>query len=216
MLKSHRSLCVSFSRIGAGLCIYHLLVWSNLSSLHISQWITLPTQSCLALYSRCTNLLYSLIIWLMVSSLSPHRLHLLFCWVLSILTLLLSLLLLFLVHYISLISSISLQLNFFSTQQKIVSSIYSRYLQFFYQLIYSKRDLIIFSQFQMLQTLIISGYQNQFRGQSPELRRFYPEIIMKYTALYNKTLPLGGWGVASHDGNTCLVRQSLSLGDPKR
>ena len=29
MLKSHRSLCVSLSRTGAGLCIYHLLVWSN-------------------------------------------------------------------------------------------------------------------------------------------------------------------------------------------
>ena len=31
--------------------------------------------------------LHSLIIWLMVSSLSPHSLHLLFCWVLSILAL---------------------------------------------------------------------------------------------------------------------------------
>ena len=53
MLKSHRSLCESFSRTGAGLCIYHLLVWSNWNFLHISQWITLPTQSCLALYSLC-------------------------------------------------------------------------------------------------------------------------------------------------------------------
>ena len=87
MLKSHRSLCVAFSRKGAGLCIYHLLVWLNLSFLHISQWITLPTQSCLALYSLCANLLHSLIIWLIVSSLSPHSLHLLFCWVLSILAL---------------------------------------------------------------------------------------------------------------------------------
>ena len=48
---SHRSLCVSFSRTGAGLCIYHLLAWSNFNFLHISKWITLPTQSCLALYS---------------------------------------------------------------------------------------------------------------------------------------------------------------------
>ena len=47
----------------------------------------LTTQSCLALYSLCANLLHSLIIWLMVSSLSPHSLHLLFCWVLSILAL---------------------------------------------------------------------------------------------------------------------------------
>ena len=59
MLKSHRSLCVSFSMTGAGLCIYHLLVWSNLNFLHISQWITLPTQSCVALYSFYANLLHS-------------------------------------------------------------------------------------------------------------------------------------------------------------
>ena len=85
MLKSHRSLCVSFSRTGAGLCIYHLFVWSNLNFFHISQWITLPTLSCLVLYSFCANLRHSLIIWLMVSSLSLHSLHLLFCCVLSIL-----------------------------------------------------------------------------------------------------------------------------------
>ena len=36
MLKSHRSLCVSFSRTGAGLCICHLFVWSNWNFLHIS------------------------------------------------------------------------------------------------------------------------------------------------------------------------------------
>ena len=84
MINSHRSLCVAFSRTGAGMCIYHLLVWSNLNFLHISHWIT---QSCLALYSRCANLRHSLIIWLMVSSPSPHSLHLLFCWVLSILVL---------------------------------------------------------------------------------------------------------------------------------
>ena len=87
MLKSHRSLCESFSRTGAGLWIYHLFVWSNWNFLHISQWITLPTQSCLALYSFCANLLHSLIMWLIVSSVSPHSLHLLFCCVLSILTL---------------------------------------------------------------------------------------------------------------------------------
>ena len=40
ILKSHRTLCVSFSRTGAGLCRYHLLAWSNLNFLHISQWIT--------------------------------------------------------------------------------------------------------------------------------------------------------------------------------
>ena len=36
MLKSRRSLCMSFSRKGAGFYIYHLLVWSNLNFLHIS------------------------------------------------------------------------------------------------------------------------------------------------------------------------------------
>ena len=84
MLKTHRSLCVKFSRKGAGLCIYHLLVWSNLNFLHISLWITLPTQSCFSLYSFCANLLHSLIMWLIVSSLSPQSLHLLFCCVSSI------------------------------------------------------------------------------------------------------------------------------------
>ena len=42
MLKSHRGLCVSFSRTGARLCRYHLFVWSNWNFLHISQWTTLP------------------------------------------------------------------------------------------------------------------------------------------------------------------------------
>ena len=87
ILKSHWSLCESFSKTGAGLGIYHLLVWSNLNFLHISLWITSSTQSCLALYFRCANLLHWLIIWLMVSSLSRHSLHLLFCCVLSILAL---------------------------------------------------------------------------------------------------------------------------------
>ena len=87
MFEFHWSLCMLFSRTGARLCIYHLLVWSNWNFLHISQWITLLTQSCLALYFFCSNLLHSLIRWLIVSSLSPHSLHLLFCCFLSILTL---------------------------------------------------------------------------------------------------------------------------------
>ena len=65
--KSHRSLCVLFT-------IHQLLGGSNFNFLHISQWITLPIQSCLALYSFCANLLHSLM-WLMVSSL----LLLIFC-----------------------------------------------------------------------------------------------------------------------------------------
>ena len=87
--KSQRSLCVSFSRIDSGLCIYHLLIWSNFNFLHNFQWITFtfPTQSCLVLYYSCANLLHSLIICLIISSLSPHKLRLLFCCVLSILAL---------------------------------------------------------------------------------------------------------------------------------
>ena len=85
MSKSHRNLCVLFSWIGAGLCIYHLLVWLNLILLHLSQCINLPTQSCLVSYSFCANSLHSLIMWLIVSSLSLHRIHLLFCCALSIL-----------------------------------------------------------------------------------------------------------------------------------
>ena len=42
MSKTHRSFWVSFSRTDDGLCVYYLFVWSNLSYLHISQWISLP------------------------------------------------------------------------------------------------------------------------------------------------------------------------------
>ena len=88
MSKSNRSLFTFTylpSRTDAGLGINHLLVWSNLNFLHISQCITLPIQSCLVLYSFCANLLHKLIMWLMVSSMSLHILHFLFCCVLSIL-----------------------------------------------------------------------------------------------------------------------------------
>ena len=89
MSKSHTSLRVPFSRIDAGLCRYHFYVWSNLNFLHISQWITLLIQSCLVLYSFFANLLHSLFMWGVISSLSPHSLHLLLCSVFSILTLIL-------------------------------------------------------------------------------------------------------------------------------
>ena len=56
-----KRICVSFSKTDIGLCIYHLLVWSNLNVLHISLWITLTTHSCLVLYSLCANLLHLLI-----------------------------------------------------------------------------------------------------------------------------------------------------------
>ena len=55
--------------------IYYLFAWSNFNFLHNSQKITLPTQSCLVLCTFCANLLHSLIMSLMVSSLSSHNLH---------------------------------------------------------------------------------------------------------------------------------------------
>ena len=85
--KSQRSLCVSFSRKDSGLCIYHLFVWSNFNFLHNSQRIIFPTQSWVVLSSFYANLQHSSIMWLIVSFLSPHNLHLLFCWVLSLLAL---------------------------------------------------------------------------------------------------------------------------------
>ena len=80
-------LYVSVSREDSGLWIDHLFVWLNFNFLHNSQWNTLPTELCLILYSFFANLLHSIIMWLIVSSLSQHNLHLLFCWVLSILAL---------------------------------------------------------------------------------------------------------------------------------
>ena len=74
MSKSQRRLHVSFFRIAAGLCIYHLFVWWNLNFLHISQWTTLPIQSCLVLYSFCANLLH--IIGLFV--VNPHHIRYIF------------------------------------------------------------------------------------------------------------------------------------------
>ena len=65
--KFQSSLCVSFPRTAARLGIYHLFVWSNLNFMHISQSITLPTLSCLVLFSFCANMLHSLIMWLIVS-----------------------------------------------------------------------------------------------------------------------------------------------------
>ena len=82
--KSQIILCVSFSMIGSELCIYHFFAWSNLNFLHNSQGISFPTQSCLVLYTFCTYLLHSLIMWLIVSSLSSHNPHPLFLCVLSI------------------------------------------------------------------------------------------------------------------------------------
>ena len=101
----------------SGLCIYHLFVWSNFNFLHISQWTTLPTQSCLAFYSFCANLLHSLIMWLILSSMPPHSLYLLFCCVLSILALILLVLLAFSCAFIRRDSISFLKFHFLSQVQ---------------------------------------------------------------------------------------------------
>ena len=81
--KSQRTLCVSFSRSDSGLCVFHLFISSNLNFSYNSQLITFPAELCRVFYSFCANLLYLLVMRLIVSSLSPHNLHLLFCCVLS-------------------------------------------------------------------------------------------------------------------------------------
>ena len=76
--QSPKGVCVCHS-LGQVLgCAYTICrVWSNLNFLHISQWITLPTQSCLVLYSFCANLLHSIII--IIISLVPALWHVWHC-----------------------------------------------------------------------------------------------------------------------------------------
>ena len=86
--RSQWILCVPFSKIDSTLSIYHLFARLRLNFLHSFQLIIFSTQSCVVLYSFTANLVHSVIIWLIISSLSPHNLHLLFCCVLSIFALL--------------------------------------------------------------------------------------------------------------------------------
>ena len=66
MSKSHRSLCASFTGTDAGLCIYHLFIWSNFNFLHISQWITFPAPTSriiiIIIIISC-NLLHNSVNW---------------------------------------------------------------------------------------------------------------------------------------------------------
>ena len=66
---------VSVFRTDSGLWLYHLSARSNFNPLHYSQWITIPTQSCLLLYSIWASVLHSLIMRLTILPLSPHSLH---------------------------------------------------------------------------------------------------------------------------------------------
>ena len=82
--KSQRSFPVSFFRTDSRVCIYHEFFRPNFNFLHYFQWTNFPTHSCQVSYSFCVNLLHSLIIRFVVSSLSRQNLHLIFCCVLSI------------------------------------------------------------------------------------------------------------------------------------
>ena len=82
---SEEFVCVSFSRTDIVLCKYYLFVWLNWNFWLNSQWMALPIQSCLVLHTFWVHLLHSLFMYLMVSSLSPQNIHLMFCFVLSIL-----------------------------------------------------------------------------------------------------------------------------------
>ena len=79
--QNPRESCESHSLGRIGGCAY--VVRSNFNFLHKSQCITFLTQLCLVLYPFCANLLHSLIIWLIVSFLSPYNLRLLFCCISS-------------------------------------------------------------------------------------------------------------------------------------
>ena len=67
--KNKRILDFLFTWADSGLWIYYLVVWTNFNHLHNSQFISFFFP-CRTLYYTpfCTNLLYSLISWLTVSS----------------------------------------------------------------------------------------------------------------------------------------------------
>ena len=81
ILKSQRILRISFFRPDSGLCMYSLVLMVKFQFLAQLPVGHLP---CPVMSRLCDSLLHSLIMWLIVSSLSPHNLHLLFCCVLCI------------------------------------------------------------------------------------------------------------------------------------
>ena len=69
VIRLYLKLPENFIWIDSVLCIYHLIEWSYLNLLHNSQWIPYSTHSVLNFFD--TSLLYSLIMWLTISPLSP-------------------------------------------------------------------------------------------------------------------------------------------------
>ena len=78
--KSLRNFCISFSTMNFVFCINHSFVWSNLKFLHNSLWNTFSNKSWLVFYFRGSNFLHSRLMGLIIPSLSPYNLHLLFCF----------------------------------------------------------------------------------------------------------------------------------------
>ena len=84
--QNSREICVSHSPGQILGCAHTIWSYRQISIFFLQFSVNhFPTQSCLVLCSFCANFLHSLIVWVIVSSLSPHNLHLLFCCVLSIL-----------------------------------------------------------------------------------------------------------------------------------
>ena len=78
-----------FYHYSYSLRVFHMSVswWSFIGVWANFQWISCGSPCPPSRVSSRGNLLHLLIVWLIVSSLSPHNLHMLFCCVLSILAL---------------------------------------------------------------------------------------------------------------------------------
>ena len=85
--KIRWSVCMSKSQRIVHIPFVRIVISKFVAQFPVDYFASLPPLSCLVLYSSWANLLHSLIIWLIVSSLSPLNLHLLFCLMLSILAL---------------------------------------------------------------------------------------------------------------------------------
>ena len=86
--QNSRGVCASHSPGQQLSCAYTICSNGQISiSFKIPSGSLCQNQSYLVLYSFCANLLHSFIMWVIVSFLSPHSLHLLFSCDLSILAL---------------------------------------------------------------------------------------------------------------------------------
>ena len=119
----------------------YCVILENFNFLHSSLLIPFPTQSCLVFHFLCASLLLSLIVWFIISSLSPNNPHLLFCCLLSIwlkyLVLMalfvspkvsLSLLCVGILHEISLVCHLTYPYTYFSTNICFLAIVFSLFI----------------------------------------------------------------------------------------